>query len=752
MSCCRISCCRICKNPNLIQVIDLGSHCLCGRFPSKDEIVPQYPLVLVLCDTSGCGLLQLAHTVSCDELYNHGYGYRSGINNTMIEHLQSISKEAENYFNIESTDILLDIGSNDGTLLKSYKSVARKIGIDPTGAEFVKYYTEDLRLICDYFTAANFSRYYPEQKAKIITSISMFYDLEDPVEFMRDIKNILADDGIWITEQSYMPTMLEKLSFDTICHEHLEYYAFKQIKWMAAKVGLKIINVELNTINGGSFRITFTHLSSSLQPNIESIISIENGETLLGLNKSSTYTNFMSKCDFLKNSLMSFLQEQKSMGKRISIYGASTKGNTLLQYFGIDSRLIDSVAEKNGDKFGKYTPGTLIPILSEKEVRSTKPHFMLVLPWHFKDEFIIRENEYLLGGGQLIFPLPAIDIISGYKKVLITGINGQIGRYLTNALLEGGKCHIYGLLHTNRKNCLDQVFYLSGDILSPGSIENIISLVNPEEIYNLVGESDSRTSHANPLRAMELNHGVVIRICESMRVSAKQVKLFNASSAEIYKGLQKSIIHHKEPSTYPLNPYAISKLAAYWTIRHYRDTYGLHCSSGIIFTTESPLRRNTFLIKKVTEKIVDIKYGLNVELSIGSLNNQRDWIHAQDVATAIVKIVQQSSPDDYIISMAKLNSVKELIELSFKSVNMGLEWKKIDGILFGLDAISQQIYVRTSPDSVETEMILGDNSKLLSIGWVPCFNFKSLIQDLISSEINARHKTCFTVPMSQDGC
>ena len=557
----------------------------------------------------------------------------------------------------------------------------------------------------------------------------MFYDLENPLTFMRDIASCLDRDGIWITEQSYMPTMLEKLSFDTICHEHLEYYTLQQIKWMADKFRPSNYRCIIKFIKWGKF--SYYIRSSrwlSRVSNLTNIGYIDAMESSLHLNDPITYSNFMKRCDEIKNTLVSFLHEQKKTGKRISIYGASTKGNTLLQYFGIDHNLVDSVAEKNADKCGKYTPGTLIPILSETEVRNSRPHFMLVLPWHFKDEFILRENEYLMSGGQLIFPLPSLDIISGWKKILVTGITGQIGQYLTNILLNEEKVHIYGLLH-NCINVSNQVFCLFGDILSNGKIEEIISLIKPDEIYNLVGESDSRTSFSDPIRAMNLTHGVVVRICEAMRHLQNSVRLFNASSAEIYKGLRKHIISENEQITHPLNPYAIGKLAAYSAIKHYREKYGMNCSSGIIFTTESPLRRSTFLISKVCSKVLEIKNGMNTQLSIGNLDNYRDWIHAEDVANAMIKILHCKKADDYIISMTKLTSVKELIETAFECIGITLIWKKIDGITYGLDSSSpDHIYVTSTSNEETDEMLMGDNAKLRSIGWNPKFSLKTIVE------------------------
>ena len=404
-----ITCCRICQNTNLLTIFDLGSQALGSRFPKIDEPTPiEAPLVLIKCP--GCGLIQLRDTVSSEELYLHSYGYRSGLNNTMINHLTALVREIETRIVLSETDLVLDIGSNDATLLKSYQSKVAKVGIDPTGVQFKQYYTDDITLLPDFFTK---TIYHGMQKAKVITTISMFYDLPDPLQFVKDIKDILADDGIWVSEQSYCLTMIEKNSFDTICHEHLEYYTLKQFDYLASIVGLKLLDVSLNDCNGGSFRVTLTHAENSMVPNTEALEALRVREQVMD---DQYFDQFIERVRTLKEDLGSFIREQKGFGKTICLYGASTKGNTLLQYFGLDHTLITAVAERNPEKYGARTPKTNIPIVSEVEIRDLNPDFLLVLPWHFKTEFIEREQDYLRGGGTLIFPLPTLEFITLKKK------------------------------------------------------------------------------------------------------------------------------------------------------------------------------------------------------------------------------------------------------------------------------------------------------------------------------------------------
>lgn len=408
--------CRICGNPRLITIIDLGTQALSGRFPKKDDPdPPAAPLVLVKCDNEknpgACGLVQLKHSCDPGEMYGNEYGYRSGINKTMSDHLAGIARMATDVAGPVPGDIVLDIGSNDATLLKSYtRPGIRRIGIDPGGDQFRIYYPDDIRLVSDFFTAENFTRVFPGEKAKIITSIAMFYDLEDPMTFVRNIREILHPDGVWILEQSYLPTMLEMNSFDTICHEHLEYYAFYQIEWMLRKNGLKAIGIEFNFINGGSFRVYAAHAGSSLSPDTAALESVRAKERELRLETMEPYTAFCTRVEDIRARLTALLKAEKAAGKKIYVYGASTKGNVLLNYFGFDTALITAAADRNPLKFGSRTPGTNIPIVSEEEARADADIF-LPLPWHFKKEFLERESEFMKNGGRFIFPLPDVEVV-----------------------------------------------------------------------------------------------------------------------------------------------------------------------------------------------------------------------------------------------------------------------------------------------------------------------------------------------------
>jgi len=402
--------CRISESSNLITVLSLGNQYLTGVFlKTKEEEVTNGPLDVVWCPDSG--LLQMKQTYSLKEMYGNNYGYRSGLNTSMVKHLQQKIRTLESLVELNKNDLVIDIGSNDATSLKAYSGVHKKIGIDPTGNKFKDYYTEDITLIPDFFTTEIFEKYFPDEKAKIITSIAMFYDLESPLDFVENIEQCLAEDGIWHFEQSYMPNMLKANSYDTICHEHLEFYSLKVVKNMLEKFGLRIIDVQLNAINGGSFAVTACNKKAKYVSNQPVIDRLLIQEDEMGLDTLKPYREFEDRVIKHRINLIELIDTLVTDGKKIFGYGASTKGNVLLQYCNLTSNQIPYIAELNEEKFGTFTPGTLIPIISETEAKAMNPDYLLVLPWHFKNNILAREREYLAKGGKFIFPLPEIEII-----------------------------------------------------------------------------------------------------------------------------------------------------------------------------------------------------------------------------------------------------------------------------------------------------------------------------------------------------
>jgi SAM-dependent methyltransferase len=415
--------CRVCNSSALTPVIDLGDQYLQGSFVKPGKELPpsrKIPTSLVRCDPMrdehACGLLQMRHTVPPEVLYS-AYWYRSGTNNTMRRHLQGIAEEATDLVAKEKARVL-DIGCNDGTLLGFYPGEFEKFGVDPSDvAQEVK---DNVTVVQDIFPSDELEKVLQERPCDIVTSIAMFYDLENPIAFTKAIKKTLAPDGLWIFEMSYMPTMLRMTSYDTICHEHLEYYSLAVIEYILKQGGMKVFNVSQNSINGGSLRCYATHVDNFKFKNDEwnqNIKTMRQDEFDLELDTDKPYRNFQDRINVHREELNSLLKKLKKNGKKIHIYGASTKGNTILQWCGIDNRIIDFAAERNPDKYGAHTLGTEIPIISEAESRAMNPDYYLVLPWHFKDEFIERERETLRKGTGFIFPLPTVEIIKGEKSV-----------------------------------------------------------------------------------------------------------------------------------------------------------------------------------------------------------------------------------------------------------------------------------------------------------------------------------------------
>ena len=405
----KIDHCRICGNSNLVPVVDLGEQTLTGVFPrSREQKVSRGPLRLVKCQggTDCCGLLQLEHSYDHNEMYGANYGYRSGINSSMVRHLHGKVEKILQIADLRSGDLVVDIGSNDGTTLGAFPKSFLLVGIDPTGNKFREYYRADIHLVSDFFSADLVKRAYPGRRAKLVTSFSMFYDLEQPLNFMREVAQVLDDDGIWVFEQSYMPAMLERNAYDTICHEHLEYYGLQQVGWLVERAGLKILDVEFNDVNGGSFSITAANRASARSVATRRIAEALEREHAAGLCGTAPYVSFASRVEQSREALRSFLRQARSERKSVFAIGASTKGNVVLQYCGITEDEIAGVGEVNPDKFGSFTPGTLLPIYPEDEVLARRPDYLLVLPWHFREFFVCNTK---FRGFRLVFPLPTLD-------------------------------------------------------------------------------------------------------------------------------------------------------------------------------------------------------------------------------------------------------------------------------------------------------------------------------------------------------
>jgi 2-polyprenyl-3-methyl-5-hydroxy-6-metoxy-1,4-benzoquinol methylase len=411
----RIKYCRICANKNLKEIIDLGKQNIQGAFVKKGYPKPYFrkiPLKLVLC--TQCSLVQLQHTVNPKILYKN-YWYMSGINKTMRNHLKAIVNISLKIIKKNKLRKVLDIGCNDGTLLRNYPAHFHKVGIDPSQIiETInnKNKMRNFNFFKNFFPFKNFITKYKKNKFDIITSIAMFYDLENPNIFAKNIKEILKPDGIWIIEMSYLPEMLKTHSFDTICHEHLEYYSLKALNYLMNQNGMNIFKIEFNSINGGSIRCYIKHQECLLYDNTKyqkKIFNYLNKEKKDKIYQVSTYLDFNKKINLLKNKIKKFLNKIKKQKKSIHIYGASTKGNTIIQFLNICNKQIPYAAERNPIKWGAKTLGSNIKIISEQDSKVLKPDYYFVLPWHFKKEILNREKK-ILGTVKFIFPLPNFQI------------------------------------------------------------------------------------------------------------------------------------------------------------------------------------------------------------------------------------------------------------------------------------------------------------------------------------------------------
>ena len=411
--------CRLCGSRALTPVVSLGDQYIGGAFAKPDCTPPvqrRIPLDLVRCDPAldqdACGLVQMRHSVPPRVLYA-SYWYRSGVNQTMRDHLAGIAHTAEEIAGLKAGDLVLDIGCNDGTLLKSYRTAGiKRLGIDPSNV-VAHARAAGLQVVNDFFSASALRSVYPEQKPKVITSIAMFYDLENPHAFVADIKDSLDEAGVWVVELSYLPSMLEINSFDTICHEHLEYYSLAPTERLLAEHGLEVIDVTLNGSNGGSFRVAAGH-AGKIKPSDaarERVQQLRLREFEQAYDTDAPYALFRKNIAKIRNDIRAFLKKAKAQKKLVHGYGASTKGNTTLQFCGVTPDLLPAIADRNPDKWGTRTVGTDIPIISEEASRKLKPDFYLALPWHFIAEFKKREHEFLKRGGKFVMPMPQVHFI-----------------------------------------------------------------------------------------------------------------------------------------------------------------------------------------------------------------------------------------------------------------------------------------------------------------------------------------------------
>lgn len=410
--------CRVCSSKKLLPVLSLGKQYSIDFLDSKKDARPKIPLELVLCDRAagGCGLLQLRHTTPISQLYRQ-FWYVSGVNQTMRNALADVTRCAEKIVPLRKGDVVVDIGSNDSTLLRAYHNHGIvRVGFEPATNLMEKARRGGLsHIINSFFNYKDYQKEIGKKKAKIITAVAMFYDLNDPNTFMNDIEKMLDADGLFIIQMNYLPLMIKQNVFDHISHEHLEYYSLTTLEYLLAKHGFEIIDAELNDINGGSVRAYIRRIGSPAPQPLSGakkrLDKLRREERNMGLHHRAAYTSFAHRVNAIKKKLLNFITTKVKQGKKVYVYGASQRGNTILQFCELKPPLITAAADRNPMKWGKIIIGSWIPIISEERAREERPDYFLVLPWHFFPEFKKREKKFLQAGGKFILPVPRVKIV-----------------------------------------------------------------------------------------------------------------------------------------------------------------------------------------------------------------------------------------------------------------------------------------------------------------------------------------------------
>ncbi len=403
--------CRMCYAPQLMPLFSLGMQYV-NNFIHKEDLhkCPKAPLELVMC--ANCSLVQLKHTAPQELLYSRFYWYKSGVTDTMKKALREITEKAEKMFALKAGDVVLDIGSNDGTMLRTYVVPGLvMVGVEPADNLAEEGKVGLTHFIHDFWTFENYWKAVGK-KAKVVTAIGMFYDMEDPNQFVADAARVLTDDGVFIAQLMCLKNMLDSNDVGNICHEHLEYYSFASLEYLFNKNGLEIIDVEINEVNGGSYRVYCRRKGARTQAApgaAERIRKVKESEE--GLQDRKVFDEFYGRLEENKKKCVEFIQQETTRGKKVWVYGASTKGNVILQYYGLTPELIHGASERTSFKWGKYTVGSMIPIFSEEEARKAQPDYFLVLPYAFFKEFYSREAEWRSKGGKFIVPLPEFKVV-----------------------------------------------------------------------------------------------------------------------------------------------------------------------------------------------------------------------------------------------------------------------------------------------------------------------------------------------------
>jgi len=412
----KITQCRVCGNPNLRTCIDIGDQYLSSIFPENlnyHNDLKKLPLEIAQCmktEEGHCGSLQLTHEIDITDMYQH-YPYTSSSNTAMQKILEDVATSGIHLGHLRDQDVILDIGCNDGTLLRNFESKNYQlVGIDPAQNVETKVNAKSFTRVKDFFTAKNYEKVTPK-KAKLVFSVAMFYHLGDPVSFVKDIADILDDEGVAIVQMAYLPAMIKTNMYDNIVHEHVGYYGTQHMKWIFEQAGLELFDVLLNDVYGGSFRIFAKKKGQKYLPATDRLKQNLQEELEWGIFSAKTYDDFMTRIKKTKIDLLDLCKKIQQEGKNIWVYGASTKGNTILQFCGLGSKEITAAADSNPFKFNKYLIGSDIPIKNEDEMRKASPDYLLSLPYSFTSNFLKREEPLIQKGTKFIVPLPEVKVL-----------------------------------------------------------------------------------------------------------------------------------------------------------------------------------------------------------------------------------------------------------------------------------------------------------------------------------------------------
>jgi len=717
--------CRVCYSDKLVPLFSLGTQYI-NNFINKEDLSKcgKAPLEMIMCEN--CTLVQLKHTAPQELLYARFYWYKSGITDTMKKALREITEKAEKMFALKSGDVVLDIGSNDGTLLRSYQVPGLiTVGVEPAdnlkeeGSKGITHFIHDFWLMDSYWKAVG-------KKAKVVTAIGMFYDMEDPNQFVADAAKALTEDGVFIAQLMCLKNMLDSNDVGNICHEHLEYYSFKSLEYLFNKNGLEIIDVEINEVNGGSYRIYSRKIGSATRPAsgaAERIQKVRESEKDFG--KKQVYLDFFKRLEDNKKKCVDFIKQETARGKKVWVYGASTKGNVILQYYGLGPELIEGASERSSFKWGKYTVGSMIPIYSEDEARQKKPDYFLVLPYAFFNEFYAREEEWRKQGGKFIVPLPDFRVVD-QKKALVLGVTGMDGSYLAELLLSKGY-EVHGFIRRtatgNTKNInhlMDKIILHRGDLADATSLYRVISKVRPHEIYNEADQDHVSWSYDGVGYSCDITGAAVGRILEMIKQIDPKIKYFQPVSSNMFGKADNP--QTEETHLRPQSPYACAKAFAYLLCRYYRDVFGMHVSTGIFYNHESPRRTEDYVSRKITMAAARIKLGLQDKLSLGNLDLKIDFGYAAEYMEAAWRLMQLDKADDFIICTGELHTVREWLDEAFKVVGL----KADDYVEF------DPRFARPST----TSPLLGSNYKAREkFGFDPKIKFKELVKLMVEHDL-----------------